>query len=177
MNAAAGRRLKKEVESWAAEIRLLIGACRVLIGYFGTKRELRSWDAATKEPLRWVSLVVAHFSSKAQRENPTPPNRAGSAFRCSESTARIVSPLAGIVGGPVARFVYTIRQVCPRSEHSRHIHPYGNFSVSFADAVTQPMWTSYRRLAPDHWKKVFSEPATAKPDSRALRRPPLARRR
>jgi hypothetical protein len=91
MSAGAGRRLKKEVESWAAETRLLIGACRVLIGYFGKKGELRSWDAATKEPLRWVSLVVAHFSSKARGEKATPPFRAGRAFRCSESTARIVA--------------------------------------------------------------------------------------
>jgi hypothetical protein len=177
MSAGAGRRLKKEVESWAAETRLLIGACRVLIGYFGKKGELRSWDAATKEPLRWVSLVVAHFSSKARGEKATPPFRAGRAFRCSESTARIVSPLAEIVGGPVATFIYTIRQVYPRAEQSRHIHPYGNFSVSFADAVTQPMWTRYRDLAPDYWKEVFSESATEEPDSAPAKRTALARRR
>jgi hypothetical protein len=160
MNARSHRRLKKEVDSWAVEVRVLIGACRVLIGYFGKKSELTSWDAATKEPLRWVSLVVRHFSSKALGAKPTPPCRPGRPFRCSESTARVVSPLAEIVGGPVAGFIYTIRQVFPRAEHSRHIHPYGNFSVSFADGITQPLWTSYRYLAPDHWKKVFPDSAT-----------------
>src|SRR5262245_14111492 len=154
MNARATRRLKEEVDFWAAETRLLIEACRVLIDYFGTKSELKSWDAATKEPLRWVSLVVTHFSSKGRRD-PIPLRPTGRAFRCSESTARIVSPLAEIVGGPVAGFIYTIRKVVPHAEQSRHIHPYGNFSVSFADAVTQPLWTKYRHLAPDHWKDVF----------------------
>jgi hypothetical protein len=70
-----------------------------------------------------------------------------------------VSPLAEIVGGPVAEFVYTIRKVVPRAEQSRHVHPYGHFSVSFADAITLPLWTSYRHLAPDEWKKVVPESA------------------
>ena len=157
MNARAVRRLKEEVDSWAAETRLLLEACRLLIDYFGTHSELKSWDAATKEPLRWVSLVVGHFSTKGRRRT-LPLLRAGRAFRCSESTARIVSPLAEIVGGPVAAFIYTVRKVVPRAEQSRHIHPYGHFSVSFADAITQPLWTSYRHLAPDEWKKVFPAP-------------------
>jgi hypothetical protein len=159
MNATASRRLKREVDSWAAETRVLFDACRLLIDHFGTRSELKSWDSAMKEPLRWVSLVVAHFSSKAGRHPPTPLLRAGRSFRCSESTARLVSPLAEIVGGPVAEFVYTIRKVVPRAEQSRHVHPYGHFSVSFADAITLPLWTSYRHLAPDEWKKVVPESA------------------
>lgn len=159
MNARAGRRLKEEADSWATEMRLLLDACRLLISYLGTRNELKSWDAATKEPLRWISVVVAHFSSKGRRYPPIPPFRRGRAFRCSESTARMVSPLVEIVGGPVARFIYTIRKVVPQAEQSRHIHPYGNFSVSFGSAVTEPLWTSYRHLAPDHWKEVFPEAA------------------
>ena len=155
MNARAARRLKKEVDSWAAEMRLLIGGSRVLIEYFGKPRELKSWDAATKEPLRWVSLVVEHFAANARGAKPIPPFRGGPAFRCSESTAKIVSPLVEIVGGPVARFVYTIRRAFPRGQQSRHIHPYGNFSVSFAEGVTHPLWTKYRHLAPGYWKEVF----------------------
>jgi hypothetical protein len=160
MTARAVRRLKHEVDSWAAETRLLLEACRLLIDYFGTPSELKSWDAATKEPLRWISLVVAHFSSSGRRYRPTPLLRASRAFRCSESTARVVSPLAEIVGGPVAGFIYTIRKVVPRAEQSRHVHPYGHFSVSFADAITQPLWTRNRHLAPDEWKKAFSAAAT-----------------
>jgi hypothetical protein len=36
-------------------------------------------------------------------------------------------------------------------------YPYGIFCVSFGDAVTMPLWTRYRHLAPDHWKEVFPE--------------------
>jgi hypothetical protein len=157
MNATSARRVKEEVDSWAAETRLLLEACRVLIEYFGTEGELKSWNAAIKEPLRWVSLVVADFSVRGPTRKPVPLVRQGRVFRCSESTAKIVSPLAEIVGGPVAGFIYTIRKVFPRAEQSRRIHPYGNFSVSFADAVTQPLWTTYRRLAPSEWKRVFPE--------------------
>ena len=155
MNARSVRRVKEEIDFWAAEMRLLLEACRVLIEYFGTKTELKSWDAAIKEPLRWVSLVVADISSRAPTRRLVPPVRPGRAFLCSETTARIVSPLAEIVGGPVAGFIYTIRKVFPRAEQSRRIYPYGNFSVSFAEAVTQPLWTRYRHLAPAEWKRVF----------------------
>jgi len=154
-NANAIRRLRQEVDSWAAETRLLLEACRILVEYHGTKSELKSWDAATKEPLRWVSLVVEHFASNIRGVKPISFVRAGYAFRCSESTARIVSPFAEIVGGPVANFVFTVRKVFQREQQSRHIFPYGNFSVSFADAVTYPLWKQYRQLAPEEWKRVY----------------------
>jgi len=168
MNLSTYRRLKREVDLWAAEMRLLIGACRMLIDYFGKGSELKSWDAATKEPLRWISLVVAHFASRGPRTNQLQFLRRGRAFRCSETTAKIVSPLVEIIGGPVARFVYTIRKVFPRGEQSRHIHPYGSFSVSFGEAVTEPLWTRYRHLAPDQWKEVFPDSAKGKPANPAL---------
>jgi hypothetical protein len=155
MNARAGRRLKEEVDAWAAEMRLLLETCRVLLEYFGTKAELKSWNTAIQAPLRWVSLVVADLSPRGPTRKPVPLIREGRPFRCSKATARIISPLAEIVGGPVAGFIYTIRRIVPRAEQSRRIHPYGNFSVSFADAVTQPLWTTYRDLAPAEWKRVF----------------------
>jgi hypothetical protein len=167
------KRLKGEVELWAAETRILVGACRLLLEYFGTKRELKSWDVAIEAPLRWVSAVVAHFSGPKRAFTPRSPDGRGPAFRCSEGAARILSPLAEIVGGPVAEFVYTIRRTYPRAEHSRHIFHYGMFSVSFADAVTHPLWSTYRHLAPDEWKQCFPAP----PANRALQRTALARRR
>jgi hypothetical protein len=157
MNARSARQVKEEVDFWAAEMRLLLETCRILIEYFGTKGELKSWDAAMKEPLRWVSIVAADISSRGPTRKPVPSVRRGRAFRCSEATARIISPLAEIVGGPVAGFIYTIRKIVPRAEQSRRIHPYGNFSVSFADAVTQPLWTTHRHLAPPEWRRVFPE--------------------
>ena len=44
MTARAGRRLKEEVDTWAAEMRLLLEACRVLIEYFGTKGDLTGFE-------------------------------------------------------------------------------------------------------------------------------------
>jgi hypothetical protein len=176
MNAKSARRVRVEVDAWAAEMPILLEACRVLIEYFGTKNELKSWNAAMKEPLRWVSLVVAHFSTEPTAR-AVPLLRHGRAFRCSEPTARIVSPLVEIVGGPVAGFIYTIRKIVPRAEQSSCIHPYGNFSVSFADAVTQPIWTTYRHLAPAEWKRVFRAPPRTQSADRGLRTTALARRR
>jgi len=173
MKARGVKRLEAEVDAWAAETRIFLGACRRLIEYFGTARELKSWDRAIAAPLAWVPVVVAYVSSNGRGERALPPLRQGFAFRCSESTARVVSPLAEIVGGPVAEFVYTIRKVFPRAEQSRYIHPYGNFSVSFADAVTQPLWTTYRRLAPEHWKAVFP----VRPANRGARRAAVGRAR
>ena len=173
MTAKDVRRLKAEVDSWAAETRLLVGACRRLIEYFGTKKELNSWDRAIEAPLKWVSVVVARVDSKRGGPRVIPVYRQHVAFRCSESTAKVISPLAEIVGGPVAAFIYTIREIFPRAEQGGHIQPYGNFSISFADAVTMPLWTAYRHLAPEHWKECFAE----QPDKRASRRTPYARRR
>lgn len=149
------KRLKDEVELWAAETRILVSACRLLLEHFGTKKELSSWDAAVEAPLRWVSAVEAHFSGAKRAFTPKSPKGRGPAFRCSEATARILSPLAEIVGGPVAEFVYTIRKTYPRAEQSRHIFHYGMFSVSFADAVTKSLWSTYRHLAPEEWKECF----------------------
>ena len=156
-------RLKQEVDQWAAETRLLVGACRLLVQHFGSRKELRSWDAAMRAPMTWVAAVVAHFSARRPDKSRPPLYRKGVAFRCSEATARIVSPLAELVGGPVAGFVYTIRRTFPRSEQSSHILPYGHFSISFADAVTQPLWTSYRHLAPEEWKACFPAKSANRP--------------
>jgi len=165
MTTKAVRRLKAEVDSWAAETRLLVGACRRLIEYFGAKTELKSWDRAIEAPLEWVSVVVARVDSK--RGGP----RAIPAYL--QRTATVISPLAEIVGGPVATFVYTIRKTFPRAEQGRRIDPYGNFVVSFAAAVTEPLWTAYRHLAPEHWKEVFPP----QPRKRASRRTVRAHRR
>ena len=80
-------------------------------------------------------------------------------LRDEESTARIISPLVEVVGGPVASFVYTIRKVYARAEQSRHIYSYGMFSVSFGAGVTEPLWVKYRHLAPDEWKRAFANEA------------------
>ncbi len=173
MKARGVKRLEAEVDEWAAETELLLGTCQRLIAYFGTAKELKSWERAIEAPLALVPVVVACLSSNARGERSLPPYSPGVAFRCSESTARVVSPLAEIVGGPVADFVYTIRRIVPRAEQSRYILPYGSFSVSFAEAVTYPLWTTYRQLAPEQWKAVFP----ARPASRGSRRPAVARRR
>ena len=160
MNARTVKRVKFEVDAWAAETRLLLGSCRRLIEYFGTDKELKSWDAAIGAPLEWVSVVVTTVSASKRRKPPAAPDGRRVAFRCSESTAKVLSPLVEIVGGPVAQFVLTIRRLLPREEQRPHIVPYGFFSVSFADAVTQPLWKAYRHLAPKEWKAVFP----ARPD-------------
>jgi hypothetical protein len=54
LNAKSTKRLKAEVDAWAAETRLLVGACRRLVEYFGTNKELKSWDAAIEGPLGCV---------------------------------------------------------------------------------------------------------------------------
>jgi len=173
MNAKSLGRLKVEVASWAAETRTFASASRRLLEYFGSANELKSWDAALEVPLEWVSVVLAHTLLSERGKKALPPYVSGPAFRCSEGTAKILSPLVEIVGGPVATFVYTIRRTFPRADQGRHILPYGMFVGSFADAVSHPMWTRYRHLAPDEWKAHFPE----KPASRALQRTALARRR
>lgn len=173
MNARSVKRVKFEVDAWAADTRLLLGACRRLIEYFGTDKELKSWDAAIGPPLEWVSFVLTTVSASKRRKQPAAPHRSGVAFRCSESIAKVLSPLVEIVGGPVAQFILTIRRLVPRAEQRPHIVPYGFFCVSFADAVTQPLWKAYRHLAPNGWKTVFP----ARPDNRAFQRTALARRR
>jgi hypothetical protein len=173
MNAKSLGRLKLEIASWAAETRTFASASRRLIEYFGSEEELKSWDAALEVPLKWVSIVLAHTPLTERGKKALPPYVRGAAFRCSEGTAKILSPLVEIVGGPVAQFVYTIRRIFPRADQGRHIRPYGAFVESFGDAVWHPMWTKYRHLAPDEWKAHYPE----KPANRALRRPALARRR
>jgi hypothetical protein len=166
MNAKSVLRLKEEVALWATETRAVVSTCRQLVEYFGSKKELTSWDAALKAPLEWVEVVVAH-TPRRKRSDPTWPRSAGDvAFSCSESTARILSPVVEIVGGPWPHFVYTIRKIVPKAEQGRQLYPCGMFSVSFADAVTQPLWRTYRHLAPDEWKSCFPEkPANSRPEA------------
>jgi hypothetical protein len=173
MTAKSISRLKEEVALWATETRSVLATCRRLVEYFGSRKELASWDAALKAPLEWVEIVVAHTPRRG-RSDPRWPRHAGDVtFRCSESTAKILSPLVEIVGGPWPQFVYTIRKNVPKADHGRQLYPCGMFSVSFAEAVTQPLWRTYRRLAPAEWKSSFPE----QPANRALPRPALARRR
>jgi hypothetical protein len=173
MSAKSLGRLKVEVASWAAETRTFVAASRRLIEYFGSARELEKWDAALEKPLEWVSLVVAHTPTSARGRKALPPYVGGPTFRCSEDTARVISPLVEIVGGPIATFVYTIRRIFPKADQGRHLLPYGIFVASFADAVSHPMWTRHRNLAPDEWKAVFGK----RPANRGLQRTALARRR
>ena len=42
-----------------------------------------------------------------------------------------------------------------------------------SDAVTLPLWTTYRGLAPEHWKAAYP----VRPVRRGSRRPAVARRR
>ena len=172
MNAKSLGRLKMEVASWAAETRTFVAASRRLIEYFGSARELEGWDAALEKPLEWVSVVVAHTPSERGKK-ALPPYVGGPVFRCSEDTAKVISPLVEIVGGPIATFVYTIRRIFPQADQGRHLLPYGIFVGNFADAVSYPIWTRYRKLAPDEWKAVFRK----RPANRALQRTALARRR
>ena len=158
------QRLRREVALWGADMHALLDACRLLVAYYGSKRELKSWDAAIAAPLERVSDVVAQLSGNGRAAKSTPPHGRGVAFRCSEATAKIVSPLVEIVGGPVAAFVFTIRKIFPPEEQSRLIVPYGFFVVSLAEAVTQPLWETYRHLAPEEWKAIFP----ARPDNTAL---------
>ena len=173
MNARSIKRVKSEIEAWAADTRLLLGACRRLIEYFGTDKELKSWDAAIGPPLEWIAVGLTAVSAGKRRKQPAAPDGSGVVFRCTESTATVLSPLVEIVGGPIAKFVLTIRRLVPQAEQRPYIVPYGFFCVSFADAVTQRLWKTYRHLAPDEWKTTFS----ARPDNRALQRTALARRR
>jgi hypothetical protein len=138
MVAGSLAHLKAEVASWAAETRTLAAASRRLIEYLGSTKELRSWDAALEGPLEWVEVVVAQTSAKKRGGTSPPSYVSGPAFRCSEATARVLSPLVEVIGGPVAAFVYTIRKIFPKAEQGRHIRPRGMFVVSFADAVTHP---------------------------------------
>jgi hypothetical protein len=168
VNAKTKKRLKGEVDSWAGEMRLLVGGCRLLIEYFGTKKELKSWDAAIEGPLGWVSIVAKQYAPSPRHRGPLPRWDDGVPFRCSEATARVVSPLVELVGGPIAKFVLTIRKLLPEPDQLRYIRPYGHFSISFAHAITQPLWTAYRHLAPEEWKACFpaSKKRTARPRAR-----------
>src|SRR5688572_26777754 len=140
MIAEANTQLKDDVAAWAAETRVLIAACRCLVEYFGTEDELRSWDAALVTPLDWVATVLARVPPGPGGQPPFAPNPAIVPFQCSEATARVISPLAEIVGGPVADFVYTIREEIAAAEQDEYLRPYGHFSAAFADAVTGPIW-------------------------------------
>jgi hypothetical protein len=174
MTARSLARLKGEVDAWAQETRLLLTACRQLIEYFGTAKEIKSWNAAIEAPLAWVSIVAGQYAPRARHRGPLPRWNGGVPFRCSQATATIVSPLVEIVGGPVARFVFTIRKILPKPDQIRYIRPYGHFSISFAEAVTQPLWQAYRHLAPAEWKACFPERAAKSERPRAA--PPTRRR-
>ena len=147
--------LKGEVDAWAQETRLLLAAAHRLIQYFGTAKELKNWNAATEAPLAWVSIVAGQYAPRARHRGPLPRWDDGIPFRCSEATATIVSPLVEIVGGPIAKFVFTIRKLLPEPDQIRYLRSYGHFSISFAEAVTQPLWRTYRHLAPEEWKACF----------------------
>jgi hypothetical protein len=152
-------RLKGEVEAWAQETRLLLAACRRLIEHFGNAKELKSWDAAIEAPLAWVSIVVGQYTPGARHRGPLPRWDGDVPFRCCERTATTISPLVEIVGGPIAKFVFTIRELLPEPDQIRYLRSYGHFSISFAEAVNQPLWRTYRHLAPAAWKACFPERA------------------
>ena len=78
MNARSRKRLKREVGAWAAETRHLVEASRLLIEYFGTKKELQSWDAAIEAPMAWVSIVARQYEPRAHHQGPLPPLGRGS---------------------------------------------------------------------------------------------------
>ena len=157
MNAKSVLRLKGEVALWATEIRSVVSACRRLVEYFGSKKELASWDAALKAPLEWVEIVVAH-TPRRKRGDPLWPRYAGDVtFRCAESTAKILSPLVEIVGGPWAHFV---RMSQDRSEGGTRAAALSVWHVlrefrRCGDAAT--MAGMYRHLAPAEWKSCFPE--------------------
>jgi hypothetical protein len=155
VNAKSLRRLKTEVDAWADETRVLLAACRHLIEHFATARELKSWDAAVAPTLGWVSIVAGQFAPRPPKLKTLPRWDGGPPFRGSLSTARMISPLVEIVGGPVAQFVFTIRKIVPQGEQSKYIRSYGHFSASFGFAVTHPLWTTYRQFAPQEWKDCF----------------------
>lgn len=155
----ADEQIRQEVAEWAEETRIFFAACRRLVEYFGEEGELESWEAAATVPLQCVDAVVAAVPPRG-RGTPADalPNLGCIVpFRCGEATARIISPLAEVVGVPISEFVYTVRRRIAKEAQSAYVKPYGWFVSAFADAVTHPLWHAYRHLAPEEWKEVFKE--------------------
>jgi hypothetical protein len=148
--------LKKEVATWAAEMRTLFAACRLLLEYNGSKKELASWDAAVAVPAEWIGMVVAEMPPRTPLDR-YPSCEPRGVFKCDKTTAEMIAPLVEIVGGPVAEFVYTIRRTIPKKKQGAFTRAYGAFVCAFADAVTQPLWKTYRHLAPDEWRAAYPE--------------------
>jgi hypothetical protein len=84
-----------------------------------------------------------------------PAFKGSTSFQCSLRTAKLVSPLIEIVGGPIPEFVMTIRRQVVRERQSDLIRPFGHFSGYFGLQVEVPLWRRYRRLASAEWKAVF----------------------
>src|SRR5262245_6822291 len=155
MNARVVKRLKAEVVFWAAETRTFIAASRRLIEYFGSKKELASWDAAIEVPLAWVTVVVAQTPTGKHRRKSWPRDASHLVFQCRESTHTSIPPLGQVGGEAWAKFVFSVPQLVPRAEQSLCLVPHGMFCASFAEAGDQPIWRKYRCLVLREWKAVF----------------------
>jgi hypothetical protein len=142
--------LKEEVVTWSEEMRTLLGSCRMLVEYWGSDDEPARWDAAVALPLEWIVAVVDDMPPRGPPFQ-LPNHDVRATFVCSESTARVISPLVEILGGPVTDFIYTIRQTIPSDDQKAFTRAYGGFVGAFADAVAWPLWRAHRRLAPAEW--------------------------
>jgi hypothetical protein len=148
--------IKSEVATWADQTRALLSSCRQLIAYFGTKEEVASWDAAIAVPMAYVDLVVATKKSSTKESLRLPWSV--NALECSETVARIISPLVQLVSGPIPKFIRTIRESGLSDDQKMLILSFGCFSSGFGTNVSESLWEKYRQLAPQEWLEFNSEP-------------------
>ena len=155
MNQKVKNRLGKEVAAWAEGTEALVSSCRQLIDYFGSPKEIASWDAAIAVPAAYIDAATDALTTRIDSASDVvhPRGRLHS-FTCSKDTARIIAPILQVVGGPFPPFIRTIRTMVRSSEQNALLTAFGLFSGNFAMCVCEPIWQRYYDLAPKEWVRL-----------------------
>jgi hypothetical protein len=140
--------IQEGIRTWAAEVGVLLDACRQLVEYYGTDAEADSFHSGAEAPLWFVEALNTIASGKEVDTSKGPPF---SKFVCSEPLAEMLTPLLRIVVEWQPDFVADARQTLDEQQGKRLIVPYGQFIGTVGTYLCDPLWSTYLRLAPAGW--------------------------
>lgn len=141
--------IREEVSFWTQRACALLGACEIIVEYYGTDQEEELFRACVA-PLLFVidSLKQIAEGGEGRSLNEAPP---ASKFIGSEELAEMLSPLLRILVEWEPHFIATAREELGEQQCKRLVVPYGVFLGEANRCICSPLWTAYPRLAPEGW--------------------------
>lgn len=139
--------LVEEIAQWQVRTRALMLSMLELTAYYGPRDARRNLERALECPA-WIVERVGY----PQEPLVGMPGPTGIFRTRTKRLATVLSPLVELVGGPVPWFV-SLSRVVPNGMPT--LIAFGEFSGRFGGAMTYPLWSAHRELAPEHWLRVF----------------------